>query len=126
MIECPNCGKNNSDDNKFCGECGSPLPKPKNYCPVCNIIFKTGEKFCTKCGTKLIVNENEEIPLREKLFLTFDQETIGLASRYLEISSLDKNIVIPALIDYLHTEEAINRAIDGQRRKEEYFKNNPK
>ncbi|WP_346661754.1 zinc ribbon domain-containing protein [uncultured Methanobrevibacter sp.] len=64
MIECPNCGKRNSDDNKFCGECGTQLPAPKNYCPECEITFKKGEKFCTQCGNKL-VNEIEYLEQTE-------------------------------------------------------------
>ena len=58
MIECPNCGKKNSDENKFCGECGYPLPEPENYCPECDRTFKKGEKFCTQCG-HVLINECE-------------------------------------------------------------------
>lgn len=54
MIECPNCGKKNSEDNKFCGECGLKLPDPEIYCPKCDKKYLTGEKFCTKCGQKLV------------------------------------------------------------------------
>ena len=64
MIECPKCGKKNSLDNKFCGECGAELPEPKNYCPRCNITHKKGEKFCTKCGNKL-VSQTEYESLKE-------------------------------------------------------------
>lgn len=60
MIKCPDCGKRNSDDNKYCGECGTKLPAPQNYCPYCEITFKKGEKFCTQCGEEL-VNEFEYI-----------------------------------------------------------------
>lgn len=57
MIVCPNCGKRNADENKFCGECGSKLPAPKNFCPICNKTYDTGEKFCTNCGQKLVNKE---------------------------------------------------------------------
>ena len=60
MIECPKCGKKNSLDNKFCGECGAELPEPKIYCPRCDITHKNGEKFCTKCGNKLISQTDYE------------------------------------------------------------------
>lgn len=58
MNKCPNCGKKNSDDNKFCGECGYQLPPPQNYCPECDITFKKGENFCTQCG-HVLVNESK-------------------------------------------------------------------
>ena len=58
MIVCPNCGKINSEDNKFCGECGSKLPKPQNYCPECEKTYVTGEKLCTTCGCKLVNQED--------------------------------------------------------------------
>lgn len=53
MLKCPNCGKLNSNENKFCGECGSKLETIADYCPNCDKTYFTGEKFCTQCGTKL-------------------------------------------------------------------------
>lgn len=66
MIKCLNCGKKNSDENKFCGECGYPLPAPQNYCPECDVTFKKGEKFCTQCG-HVLVNEVEYFIELERL-----------------------------------------------------------
>lgn len=66
MIKCPNCGKRNPNDNKFCGECGTNLSEAEMQCPNCEKIHKDGEKFCTNCGTKLvtpteyIILKNEE------------------------------------------------------------------
>lgn len=60
MVECPKCGKYNSNENKFCSECGNKLPLPKNYCPICNEIFNFNEKFCTNCGNKLVNKEEYE------------------------------------------------------------------
>ena len=54
MIKCPNCGKRNPNDNKFCGECGTDLSEAEMQCPKCEKIHKDGEKFCTNCGTKLV------------------------------------------------------------------------
>ena len=181
MIECPNCGRLNSNDNKFCGECGTKLPEPINYCPKCERKYD-GEKFCTQCGTKL-VNETEylqeverlkqeekrrqeelmkqeekrklrekrrqeelmkqekERKLREKrrqeelmkqeeerknkLFKSLCQrmgeETILIASRYLEMDSTNKEDVIAALIEKFNTEEEIYNAIRGQKRKEGHY-----
>lgn len=65
MIECPNCGRLNSDDNKFCGTCGTKLPAPEIYCPKCERRYD-GENFCTQCGTKL-VNEKEYLEEVERL-----------------------------------------------------------
>ena len=65
MIECPNCGKRNLDDNKFCGECGTKLPAPQNYCPICDKTYNK-EKFCTQCGNKL-VNKLEYLQELERL-----------------------------------------------------------
>lgn len=52
MIECPNCGNLNYEDNNFCGRCGSRLPSPK-FCPECGYQSFI-DVFCTNCGTKLI------------------------------------------------------------------------
>lgn len=43
---CPECGKNISDDAKFCSYCGSPIEQV-----VTSIVDDT---ICQKCGTKLI------------------------------------------------------------------------
>jgi len=53
MLKCPNCGKLNDNNNKFCGECGFKLETRNDYCPNCDRTYSDGEKFCTECGTKL-------------------------------------------------------------------------
>lgn len=53
MIKCPNCGKRNRNDNKFCGECGTDLSEAKMICPNCEKIHFEGENFCTNCGSEL-------------------------------------------------------------------------
>lgn len=54
---CPNCGAKNSQNVKFCGECGSPLnaapPRPQGLCPSCGTQNAPGTRFCGECGTKL-------------------------------------------------------------------------
>ncbi len=46
---CPNCGKRNDGNTKFCPECGAPL---KVVC-VCGAVVPPGSKFCPECGRSL-------------------------------------------------------------------------
>ena len=47
---CPNCGTENREGRKFCGECGLTLA---SACPSCGAANEPGEKFCGDCGTTL-------------------------------------------------------------------------
>src|SRR3989440_6528561 len=50
MAACASCGAENSDDVKFCGECGSPLAL---VCHACGAPNAAGRKFCGECGAPL-------------------------------------------------------------------------
>ena len=50
MTLCSNCGAENDEGVKFCGECGSPLAL---ICPACGAANTAGRKFCGECGTAL-------------------------------------------------------------------------
>ena len=52
MVNCPKCGNENPNENKFCGNCGSKLPEPK-ICPECGYT-SFEEKFCVECGEQLL------------------------------------------------------------------------
>ena len=66
MVKCPECGKNNNDNDLFCGNCGSKMPEPK-ICPYCE-YESFDNTYCTKCGEKLISNESFHIKkLKEKI-----------------------------------------------------------
>lgn len=58
MKICEECGHENQDNDKFCGQCGNKLPKIANYCPNCSLIYTNNNKFCTQCGTKLVVKSD--------------------------------------------------------------------
>ena len=52
---CPQCKKVNSEDAKFCEDCGAPVVGvlPREYCEVCGTVNHVGLKFCGECGAKL-------------------------------------------------------------------------
>jgi len=57
VLICPRCNAQNKSGDRFCSDCGSPLPpeietEGKN-CPTCGLSIKEGAKFCTRCGRKL-------------------------------------------------------------------------
>ncbi len=49
-MQCPNCGQENPDGIKFCGDCGAPF---KQRCPQCGFENLPRFKFCGECGTPL-------------------------------------------------------------------------
>jgi len=49
-MKCPECQFENSEDAKFCNECGSKL---EIVCSECGKRNKPGSKFCNECGLNL-------------------------------------------------------------------------
>src|SRR5690242_8629750 len=49
-MHCPNCGQENPDGMKFCGECGAPF---KRRCSQCGFENPPQFKFCGECGSSL-------------------------------------------------------------------------
>ncbi|KKL72390.1 hypothetical protein LCGC14_2085370, partial [marine sediment metagenome] len=49
---CPSCGRENPEDVKFCGECGTAL-KSDAPCSRCGFTNPPGVKFCHECGQGL-------------------------------------------------------------------------
>lgn len=50
MKKCSNCGYENSDNAKFCKECGESLNEYNLRCPRCNSVSSSNNKICPKCG----------------------------------------------------------------------------
>jgi class 3 adenylate cyclase/tetratricopeptide (TPR) repeat protein len=50
VLVCPACGTPHPAGQKFCGECGSALPR---LCPACGATATPTQKFCGECGTAL-------------------------------------------------------------------------
>jgi predicted RNA-binding Zn-ribbon protein involved in translation (DUF1610 family) len=55
---CPDCGKKNLGDSKYCSNCGREKPTQR-VCANCGAKIGNNDKFCRKCGCKLDVKENE-------------------------------------------------------------------
>jgi class 3 adenylate cyclase/tetratricopeptide (TPR) repeat protein len=51
-MDCPICGQANSDDARFCGDCGASLTQ-KVFCGECGAEAAAAQKFCTSCGAGL-------------------------------------------------------------------------
>lgn len=59
-MKCSKCGFENSNDNKFCVQCGELLEDNQNettYCIYCGAENPTSNKYCVTCGKNLSVNE---------------------------------------------------------------------
>jgi len=59
-MKCPNCGTENPEGHKFCGNCGGSLnePPPKARlglvkCPNCGFDNREGKRFCSDCGSMI-------------------------------------------------------------------------
>ncbi|HEV2763708.1 MAG TPA: SUMF1/EgtB/PvdO family nonheme iron enzyme, partial [Pyrinomonadaceae bacterium] len=67
MKRCPNCGREFSDANRFCGGCGGPLVAATEAaglgrCPNCDTPLRPNWKFCGKCQTPLAVGQADARP----------------------------------------------------------------
>lgn len=49
-MKCADCGAENAEGSKFCGQCGARL---EQKCPNCGETVPPSNKFCPSCGTRL-------------------------------------------------------------------------
>jgi uncharacterized protein YegL len=57
-IKCPECGRLNRLDAKFCGSCRAPLVVVSKKCPRCGYSNRSGARFCANC--RFDIRELEE------------------------------------------------------------------
>ncbi len=50
-VACPNCGKQNNPEAKFCADCGGKMEVAKVPCVKCGAELREGAKFCSECGS---------------------------------------------------------------------------
>lgn len=79
IMECPQCGKETSEDRAYCSWCGSSLPRPEKMltetpgtaaatngasgrpkCYSCGRQGASGDRFCSNCGNR--IDENAPCP----------------------------------------------------------------
>src|SRR4051812_9883017 len=55
-MSCPSCGHENPSDARFCGQCGTPLPREVE-CKECGRENRADLNFCVACGADLKVQQ---------------------------------------------------------------------
>src|SRR4029453_425153 len=58
-MRCSNCGFENPEGMKFCGQCASPL---RALCPQCGFANPPGFAFCGQCATALTAQAQTPAP----------------------------------------------------------------
>jgi class 3 adenylate cyclase len=59
-MRCSNCGAENSEGNRFCGDCGAALA---HGCARCGADNPAGKRFCWDCGAALVASDGSTQPL---------------------------------------------------------------
>jgi uncharacterized membrane protein YvbJ len=57
IMNCPNCGRENSQDAKFCQQCGHALAL---ICSNCSETNELDARFCKNCGTEIGIAKNHQ------------------------------------------------------------------
>lgn len=55
-MNCPSCGQQNPEPNRFCGACGTGLPR---VCTACHHSNPSDHRFCGVCGERLDASSPE-------------------------------------------------------------------
>ena len=80
-MKCQKCQAENSEDSKFCHECGVKLVK---VCPQCGSECLLGDKFCSKCG------KNLSLPPEPSIKEFTADEKLEIIKRYLPKALTEK------------------------------------
>jgi class 3 adenylate cyclase len=75
-LQCPGCSVEVPEGNRFCGKCGTALPRA---CPSCGHAVPTENSFCSKCGTSVVAGS--AAPARSQTQRTAPTTSIGSAER---------------------------------------------
>ena len=59
-MRCSQCGTENTDEMKFCTNCGAKLVAPPITCPKCGAEVSPGVRFCGQCGQDVTQPIEEE------------------------------------------------------------------
>ncbi len=51
-MDCPDCGRGNPAEARFCNSCAAPLTPA---CPSCGATNPAGARFCNQCAAALAV-----------------------------------------------------------------------
>jgi hypothetical protein len=71
-MKCPNCGVENPEGQKFCGDCGGSLDGPSQTrlglvkCPNCGFDNPEGRRFCADCGSMIPRTPRTVTPAQER------------------------------------------------------------
>jgi hypothetical protein len=60
--QCPECGRRNPAERKYCGGCGEPLFEP---CLECQYVNAAWDKFCGQCGDDLAATRRARVQALE-------------------------------------------------------------
>jgi len=60
-MKCPQCGKDNPENAKFCNECGSTFPVDI-HCSQCGHVNPQGSKYCNECGQSFVDQQSAKAP----------------------------------------------------------------
>ena len=85
--QCPNCGRRNLADRKFCGGCGDPLEEP---CLNCEHVNPAQDKFCGKCGADILALRTQRMRQLDANMKKAD--ALRNEKRYVEVIALLKEI----------------------------------
>ncbi len=99
MIRCPKCGHDNTDEFKFCENCGSELNNPIS-CPSCNTQNDNKNKFCKNCSKTLTMNGFSQ-PNKENQ--NYQQNNIKHSNKLDLRALLAGSISIPLIIWILYS-----------------------
>ena len=86
MMQCPSCQAENTASHKFCGQCGTPLPKT---CGDCGFENPPNGRFCGGCGKNLESSSAAPAPTQEQQSPVPEKTGTGPERRHLTVMFCD-------------------------------------
>lgn len=89
-MQCRDCGDEVVEGSKFCGKCGTPLPRG---CRNCGHTVPAQNSFCSECGTRVAIGNVNSAPSTKKRQQLYSRIVNSIVKRFPHFAQAEPEVV---------------------------------